>query len=188
MGIPKGHYNSTGTATNDANKCGEAPLQEAGSAWIDSAIDLDLTTGKNSLEFQALRGAPRSETIDEFEGKSFRDRQIILTRLRMLERTTNVKTLPVANGMFTLAVGAFLGWAIRDPTSSTFAVLPIYCSILAGIFAIVLVAIRKHILNETCLTAWIEVFQDSHSAKTKEEDKAKENIAKATLALEDLSS
>lgn len=113
--------------------------------------------------------------MDDFENLGWRERQMALVTLRELESSVNLKTLPVATLLASIAAG-LLGLWIGQFTGDEKAVSLTGAILFLTAAAIVLWwGMKSHSRKESCLLAWTEALKDSHALITKEEEPTKTN-------------
>jgi hypothetical protein len=140
---------------------------------------------KVTLAHLAFAGLPQEKDLVDFERLDFRERQLVLARLRQLESRVNLKTLPTVIP-FIAFIGVIAGWGFKtiDPAQQIGSYLILIGSlalVIVGTLVGILFAGKAHTSNEACYTAWVEALKDSHTLKTKmdEEDRKAERDAAA---------
>ena len=153
--------------------------QPAGRAYKDGQAY------KDTLAHQAFTVLPQEKDLRDFEKLGFRQRQLVLARLRQLESDVNLKTLPTVIP-FIAFIGVVAGWGFKtiDPAQQIGSYLILIGSLTAvivGTLVAILLAGKAHTRKEACYTAWVEALKDSHTLKTKmdEEDRKAERDAAA---------
>ncbi|MDP9696180.1 UNVERIFIED_ORG: hypothetical protein J2X79_003759 [Arthrobacter globiformis] len=126
---------------------------------------------KNSLEKVLLAEAPFREALEQFEALSWRDQQLIMTRVRIREQAVSLKLLPLAMGIFTIFIGGVVTWVIRTPNLPEIGLLGLTLG-AAGVLAAIRFAMGYFQKQDAHFNSWADALKESHGLRTKAEEEA----------------
>lgn len=133
---------------------------------------------ETSIEKNLFKVDPHAKAIEDFEKLSWRQQQLILGRLALMEQVVSLKLLPLAMGLFTLVVGGFITWAIKANVDGL--IFMWGSLLLAAMQVFLLMRMRTHREQDARLNAWSMVLKASHALRTKAEEEYWKQIPPTT--------